>query len=89
MARTRRKGLDDEAPLLRDPVDVGLTAPAVPTHSSATGSRKRARETVEGEDEQSRAEAAVLECEKAMRRADATVVAAEAKEESKFHSRCV
>ena len=75
---------EDAAPLLQEAVDVGLTAPAPPARSGATGSRKRAREVEEDDDELSRAEAAVLVCIKATKRADAATEAAERTEEVKL-----
>lgn len=76
---------DVEAPLLRDPVDVGLIVPVATARSAATGMRKRARESVEqDEDELSLAEAAVLECSKAVKRADAAIESANKAEESKL-----
>lgn len=74
---------EDEAPLLWELADVGLSTSTAPACSSATGSRKRAREPDEP-DEMSRAEAAVLECAKATKRADAKVESANKEEESQF-----
>ena len=78
---------EDAAPFLRETVDIRLAASVAPVCSAATGSRKRARQQVvepEEDEELARAEAAVLACTKAVKRADAATEAAERTEAEKF-----
>ena len=71
-----------EARVLRETIDVALPLETPPARSSATGSRKRAREAAEPSLDQrvAAAEDTVLQTEKAVKRAEAALTRAEAHE---------